>query len=243
MFTRLFLLFSIFSCTIPLISQVTIGIIEEPMKGALLDLRNIADAKDGEANANKGLILPRVSLISENKTYYEANKEEIDNEHIGLVVYNTNQIVIREDECTNEYEELPMGLVVWNGKKWDSLYQKEEVGESIIQTVEDHEGNKYIINTFGEQGTWMCENLRTKSYPPKYGETEIPLWFGTSSTISYGYPRTEFEAMITKSEDFEKYPSVGLLYTKSAAYAGSFKQLHRLLSMKLFSHYLNKIIA
>ena len=45
-------------------AQVTFGSLEEPSNGALLQLKNIDGVNDGSANANKGLMMPKVALAS-----------------------------------------------------------------------------------------------------------------------------------------------------------------------------------
>jgi len=45
-------------------SQVSIGINEAPVDGALLQLKNIPNVIDGSANSTKGMMLPRVQLTS-----------------------------------------------------------------------------------------------------------------------------------------------------------------------------------
>lgn len=95
---------------------VTIGALEPASAGALLQLKNIENIKDGEANSNKGLLLPRVRLTEQKKLYpmfdpgYNPTLEET---HIGLVVFNTN-----DDPLKNLF----IGIYVWNGKEWEKLH-------------------------------------------------------------------------------------------------------------------------
>lgn len=94
---------------------VTIGIGEPAAAGAILQLKTFPDIKDGSANANQGLLLPRVILTKLDKLYpmledgYDTEQDEI---HIGLIVFNVNEDPI---------ENLSIGVYVWNGDKWEKL--------------------------------------------------------------------------------------------------------------------------
>jgi hypothetical protein len=104
-FFALFLSFSvIFSAT----SQVTIGTLEQPLKGTLLDLKE-SKTSDGNANSQKGLMLPRVTLTDVYSLSPILSGEDLSNaklkpDYTGLIVYNVN---------TNAPFE--KGLYSWNG--------------------------------------------------------------------------------------------------------------------------------
>ena len=110
------------SATFTTRSQVTIGVLEPPLKGALLDLKE-RDVLSG-ANSERGLMLPRVELSDKNELYpmysndlanYNANKADLKKSHTGLIVYNT-----KEDE-TND---LCLGLNQWDGEAWHCFSAK-----------------------------------------------------------------------------------------------------------------------
>jgi hypothetical protein len=113
-------------------AQVTIGLNEESVAGALLQLKNIAEITDSTANATLGLALPRVTLSKRNELYpmflndpdnpdsgpndnYATHKAILDKSHTGLIVYN-----LTEDDD----EELNMGLFQWDGEKWTGFQTK-----------------------------------------------------------------------------------------------------------------------
>ena len=109
-----FLLISFFLvATLNSNAQVTIGLKEEPEKGSLLQLKNIENAPLEGANANKGLLLPRVKLVDirqlEPMFPRGYNKEEQDKKHTGLLVYNMNE---------NLYDGDGQGVYMWDGEKW-----------------------------------------------------------------------------------------------------------------------------
>ncbi|GHV31801.1 hypothetical protein FACS1894177_07030 [Bacteroidia bacterium] len=106
-------------------AQVTIGSLEEPTKGALLQLKEISGITDDSPDAYKGLAMPRVHLTEENNLYpmlladpadpssgpnadYTANKSGLDKSHTGLIVYNLN-----------DASPFKKGLYVWSGSKWE----------------------------------------------------------------------------------------------------------------------------
>ena len=126
---RTFWLLGILAATIIAIeakAQVTIGSPSEPISGALLQLKE--DNNSG-ANSKKGLGMPRVKLTK------SANLSDVGtgldvNEHIGLILYNTNT-------QETETDRLCPGLHVWDGSKWEPLIpypvwepQKELVSSS-----------------------------------------------------------------------------------------------------------------
>lgn len=92
--------------------QVTIGVGLEPVKGALLDLKE--KDSNGDVTATKGLMLPRVNLTNPNMLYpiftgaYNASE---DLKHIGLTVYNLTQ-------CDGKFAQ---GVYTWTGTAWVQL--------------------------------------------------------------------------------------------------------------------------
>ncbi|NDV69410.1 hypothetical protein [Dysgonomonas sp. 25] len=101
------------------IAQVTIGSDNKPNPGALLDLKQKQDG-----TSDKGMSLPRVSLTDANNlfpmfetspgsgiansSYTGTLKDTEDENHTGLIVYNTNEAVV--DFCK--------GLYLWTGTEW-----------------------------------------------------------------------------------------------------------------------------
>ena len=101
-------------------AQVTIGLGEEPVHGALLQIKDIPNVSDGKENSTRGFMLPRVNLvgISDAKigttTDFTANKQE----YIGLIVYNLYDNKLTE---ADESKQLYKGIYVWDGDKWQRL--------------------------------------------------------------------------------------------------------------------------
>lgn len=92
-----------------LTAQVTIGSNLSPRTGALLDLKETDTSGSNLANSTKGLLLPRVSLVSPQSMVplvISATEEE-KKQSTGMVVYNMQ-----------ETPELSIGLNIWDGTQW-----------------------------------------------------------------------------------------------------------------------------
>ncbi|MDR0863783.1 MAG: hypothetical protein LBO74_02470 [Candidatus Symbiothrix sp.] len=107
-------------------AQVTIGSLNDPLKGVLLELKT-KDAQNpnlvtDDANATVdetggGLLFPRVKLVSKNTLDPFINStnpvewtKNAKLTHAGMVVYNINKD-----------EQFEVGLYVWNGAEWTQL--------------------------------------------------------------------------------------------------------------------------
>jgi len=144
-------------------SQVTIGSVEMPVEGSLLQLK---ENEGSLKNSNKGLLLPRVNLIDKTP---EINKlaESIggvsdsdpwnENAHIGLMVYNSNAEV-----CAD------LGIHIWTGDRWESLIPPKEPSTDVLYYTDtrSHGGSLsgttqvYPYRYFKDAGYWMLENMR-----------------------------------------------------------------------------------
>lgn len=145
-FILLTLLAFIVNGNTPLLAQISIGTTETPVKGALLQLKTTEGITDGSANANKGLMLPRVSLSEKGELFpmflkdrenpnsgrsseYDQNKASLDKDHAGLTVYNMNE----------DYEkDLCLGVNIWDGKIWNCLIYPKYGYEMMCNSVEVH---------------------------------------------------------------------------------------------------------
>ena len=94
-------------------AQVTIGTLEKPIDGSLLQLKNIPESEGNNVNSDKGLLLPRVHLTSISDLYpmfpIEYDKGPL---HTGLIVYNVNEELYNGDGA---------GMYYWDGEKWYGL--------------------------------------------------------------------------------------------------------------------------
>jgi hypothetical protein len=128
-------------------AQVTIGSMEDPSTGSLLDLKQ--QRNNGGVNATKGLLLPRVQLTDLTKLHpmfetspgsglpnenYDspAEKQEQDAKHVGLTVYNT------QGACRYR---IPEGIYVWNGTKWEGGYPADPMKYVDFVVKVDENGN------------------------------------------------------------------------------------------------------
>ncbi|MDR1715995.1 MAG: fibrobacter succinogenes major paralogous domain-containing protein [Prevotella sp.] len=152
----------------PTKAQVTIGSEIEPVKGALLDLKE-QDNTSGGITATKGLALPRIQLTDENMLYpmfetapgsgiansnYDTPEEKTSEDimHTGLMVYNMDNCVF----CGK-------GVYAWDGDQWQFIGARKRSAQ-VKEYTDARDGEIYLYRKFGDAGEWMLENLR---YVPK----------------------------------------------------------------------------
>jgi len=136
-------------------AQVTIGMLENPQGGALLDLKESNDVGINTPNSTKGLLFPKVSLVS--STSLEPLFEETDEPQtissLGMIVYNVNE----------EADGIAVGLCVWNGEEWTSIEGGGSAGAA-----------KFDVNC-GEALTIKGKLLKDKSLNPINNTLEMPV--------------------------------------------------------------------
>jgi len=209
-------------------AQVTIGNKETPEKGAVLQLKNINGVTDGSANATKGLMLPRVRLSSKTNLFpffsknptedseatiipteeydNQTKKSFLDKEHTGLIVYNT----------TNEILNFCEGVYIWDGSEWTAIKQNENENENeTSNTLTDRDGNIYRIGTFGSAGTWMLEDLRTRTTSCGNNLTLLTIQEINESTRAWNEP-----AIAYPEDNIEYANKYGMYYSWAAATNG-----------------------
>lgn len=95
-------------------AQVSIGTLKDPQKGALLDLKEDEPDNPGNPNSEKGVLFPKVSLVSATslKPLFTENATPADSLRMrGMIVYNVNE----------NADGVDVGLSVWNGEEWMSV--------------------------------------------------------------------------------------------------------------------------
>ena len=98
-------------------AQVTIGSLDSPAEGVLLDLKE--HAADGEnVTTDKGLLLPRVKLVAKDSLQPLINNasDTDERELTGVIVYNVAEITGNET-----IRSMSEGLYMWNGNEWTML--------------------------------------------------------------------------------------------------------------------------
>lgn len=113
---RFFFLFLCFLSVQFLRSQVTVGTKETSVPAALLQLKNINNVTNGDANATKGMMLPRVN-ITDPKSLVDINGASTSSPeaYTGLMVYNVHT----QDPCDSYL--YPTGVALWTGTEWEML--------------------------------------------------------------------------------------------------------------------------
>jgi uncharacterized protein (TIGR02145 family) len=169
-------------------AQVTIGSMNDPHGGAVLDLSKA----EGES---VGFLLPRVSL--ENVNAWQIGGDKAQGE--GMAVYNTNNYVVGGEG---------IGIYMWNGYAWTRV--KTGADDACPRVVKDSENNIYSTGWFGDAGCWMTQNLRSTENNI-YTDLTANDNPGTDRSLKYyWYPSGE-------KTIFDTYPEYGLLYTWAAA--------------------------
>lgn len=131
---RIVLVLCISFLSLPILSQVTIGMGEAPAKTALLQIKD--QTADGENITSKtgGLLLPRVSLVNlktlqpfmetTDPGYVDEKKNSV-----GLFVFNIARL---------ESDSIYPGLYYWDGEQWDMVQVRTggSGGDNEIPSVE-----------------------------------------------------------------------------------------------------------
>jgi uncharacterized protein (TIGR02145 family) len=169
-------------------AQVTIGSMEDPHGGAVLDL--------SKATGNSiGLLLSHISLDNV-YTWQIGGDKDLG---VGMVVYNTN---------INVSGGKGIGVYVWNGNVWEPV--KFSIEDICPHLINDVEGNTYSTGWFGAAGCWMTQNLRSTKNNV-YIDLEANTNAGSDASLKYyWYPNNDPSIL----EDHLKY---GLSYTWAAA--------------------------
>ncbi len=198
---------ALLSISVSAYTQVTIGSIDQPSPGALLDLKQYPSEADN-SNSNKGLLLPRVEIVKESTdlaTSLGLSAGIYDNqEHVGLMVYSIKNWGYPNVKCP--------GIYLWSGNAWSSAIGKKAIVETDTQ-VYDIQGNAYFKASFGTAGVWMTQNLRTTVDPcgKPLSESAVVSY----NTKNYYYPNLD-------KQSFEINPMYGLLYNWEAATNGKY---------------------
>ncbi len=181
-------------------AQVSIGNVEEPALGALLQLKNIDGATGGAVNATKGLGMPRVNL-SDAKSLAPLIASATDEEKqnvVGMVVYASSDFGRVPTYCE--------GMYVWDGDKWQPWLEGQEVSNGMttgLSYTTDIEGNKYYYKQFGNT-YWMISNLRTtkRADGTSIATAALPLYMnnGKRSGELVGDLETEPVTVMQKSD-------------------------------------------
>lgn len=142
---------------LPLQAQVTIGSDEEPVEGALLQLKDTKGVTTNASNSTKGVVFPRVALSQKDRLYpmfgttlaedplYTANLAAYNARHAGLIVYNTYTSPVSVTNANLIFQE---GLYVWLGDRWASAGTPSvDNGLNITNTGTVRLGGKLVQNT------------------------------------------------------------------------------------------------
>lgn len=200
---NLYLLLIIFTFFTNINAQVTIGSLEAPRSGTLLDLQS----------TEKGLMLPRVSILNATvqsgkglAQTIEGNPDTEDwdsTAHIGLLVYHTGK-------CTLDGE----GMYVCTGTEWDKLGESSFGGVKLSNTKfnflsgVDARGNANAESLTIE---WKNNNIPTFSINP----SDNPIEFKTPPIAPSG------NSPYVMSLNYEPMPAKKVWQTTSGSWLES----------------------
>lgn len=107
-------------CSMPSYSQTTIGSNKEPVKAAILDIKEKDPGSNNETATSGGMLISRValnSLTSLEPLLDAASASDAEQKllHTGLIVYNMNDTP----------SSLSKGLYYWDGSEWKLLMNKD----------------------------------------------------------------------------------------------------------------------
>lgn len=118
------------------LSQVVMGSKNEPLSGAILEIKNknstlangelVSDTKN-ITSTKGGIILPRVQLkhIKSLEPFIAANDPKLAEEklkHAGMIVYNINESYLTASDPMTVFKQ---GLYVWDGERWSKMTREE----------------------------------------------------------------------------------------------------------------------
>jgi hypothetical protein len=207
-------------------AQVTIGVLEKPAEGALLQLKDIVAAATGSKNAKKGLLMPRVFLKNDTTLepmFPNATAGE-KMQHAGLIVYNlTDQTPLKK------------GIMVWNGLSWGNVKVKSkdvdpEVKKLLYESPIPLE-NKSISNNSIEVSMDLSPGMHyqasprfrvTPSYAPAGSDSEkylyhiIRYWTGEDPAFPAGEYSADLDKRSFTEQDYSthQYFRVGFMTTQ-----------------------------
>lgn len=169
-------------------AQATIGSGREPREGDLLDLKE--NSKNGkEANASKGLGLPRVALTALNTLTVDDDAK--GNDYVGLTVYNTNN-----DAAVKE------GTYCWVGDRWKQV---------LMVNTKGSDGN--VLQSNGD-GTYDWSEITIPSY--EYSKPTQVITFDpakANANLIYSY-----KEIVAKEEGSYLFKSQEGLFNDDFAY-------------------------
>jgi len=158
---KILLIHIIFLLLIPAIkAQVTIGSNFPSRAGSLLDLKENAETGKN-ANAKKGLGLPRVKL--ESFTKLTIDDDAHGNDYRGVTVYNTGNTILAE------------GIYVWNGTKWMRIILVNSMGDNGNALI-NKGGNTYGWSDITIPSFSFHRPTQTSSFDESKATTRTYYW-------------------------------------------------------------------
>lgn len=218
---RLFL-FILFLSTLAtnMSSQVTIGSSIPPAEGALLDLKEF-NVTGQDADSRKGMIMPRVSLTDLNNLFpmfedpnnpgmptaqYNANKSSMDQEHVGLCVFNVGK-------TETQTKRICQGLHIWIGDAWHPLSTYEPVTKVRTLKSTTYKGLTFLDPNNPTDPMWATLKKNPASYAlgylGKFDDRRDPLDIQSYNHTRFyvGYTTTDSLFSVTVNYSCDQDPA------------------------------------
>jgi hypothetical protein len=191
------------------VAQVTIGMIEEPKKAALLDLRSQNTVLPGGITTGLGgggLLLPRVSLEDRNTlepfiSNTDPNWPILKLEHIGLEVYNLS--------TANGFKK---GVYCWDGSQWQSAEDRNwTIGGNSMKAT------KPVLGTLSNDSLSLVSNGNEKIVLGKQsGEVylkNLPQAPETGTVPVQINEKGQLFAVVDEANDYDTKPFTYIKFT------------------------------
>ena len=188
-------------------AQVTIGSQEDPRKGTILDIKQ-NDKSDHDPNAEGGIGLPRVALVSPTELTIDDDAKKSD--YVGLTVYN-----ITDDANIKE------GTYFWDGNKWELSVSVDNYGSNgqLLQSKGDgtFRWSTFVVPEFQYHKPTQISILKSQNVARKsYSYAQLTgggggQW-GTKPSGTFDYLYSD-ELNIQSDISTEKYLLIGIAGT------------------------------
>lgn len=167
-----------------LFAQVTIGSPNEPMGGALLDLKQ---EDSSSKNSDLGLKIPRVALSDMYELYpmygsatnedavYTSNKDQLKKSNKGLMVYNMSK-----------ESGMIRGMYIWDGEKWMNFKTKNLADPVISRLLCDASYMEPAYYTAGVPFNGLLKVPYLGGNGAFHSETDVKTGNGLTFTLQPG---------------------------------------------------------
>lgn len=203
---QLLLFFTSLFVTISLSAQVTIGALQEPQSGYLLDLKE-RNGSVSEPDTYNGLGLPKVNLIDLTTLVIDIQDNKSD--YVGVMVFNMSRVM---DTDKNPAElVMEKGVYIWDGTQWCRLIHAMKRGV---------EGQ--VLGSLGDgKSTWRDYFIDAFYKPTFYLGYDANNNLGKKLEFTYGQMTAAKGSLVGSTRTDVKQPATGT-FDQAEIYATDF---------------------